>query len=130
MKKILRRGDFLLLFLFIASAALIAAAPLLHPAAEAGKVRITCRGEEYGIYPLDENRTVEVIREGHSNVVSIQDSTVHMESADCHNQVCVETGTISCTGETIVCLPNRVVVEILADGKGGDADDAVDAVVK
>lgn len=130
MSKTLRRGDFLLLFFFLAAAALIAAVPLLHPAAEAGKVRITCRGEEYGVYALNEDRTIEVVREGHSNVVSIQSGTVHMKSADCHNQVCVDTGVISRTGETIVCLPNRVVVEILADGKGGDADEAIDAVVQ
>lgn len=131
MKKILRRGDILLFIIFLAAAGLIAAAPLVRSGAGSpGRVRITCRGEEYGLYPLEEDRTIEVLREGHSNVISIRNGTVQMESADCHNQICVGTGVISRTGETIVCLPNRVVVEILADGKGGESDDSIDAVVK
>jgi hypothetical protein len=43
-----------------------------------------------------------------------------MDSASCKNQVCVDHGAISLKGDSIVCLPNRVVVEI--KGEGGEAD--------
>lgn len=128
--KTLRRGDLILFLFFLASAALIGAAPLARTSAPARRVRISCGGQEYGIYPLDTDQEIEIVRDGHTNIVSVENGTVHMDSADCRNQVCVDTGVISRTGETIVCLPNRVVVEILGDGKGGEDDDAIDAVVK
>ena len=43
-----------------------------------------------------------------------------MTDADCPDKLCVKTGRISKTGETIVCLPHRVVVEII----GAAADDS------
>ena len=128
--KILRKGDFVLLFLFLACAALVAFSPLAYASSEAKRVRITCRGEEFGVYPLEEDARITVSQEGHTNVIAIENHSVYMESADCHNQVCVDTGVIRRTGETIVCLPNRVVVEILGPQKGGEDDDAIDAVVK
>ena len=67
-----------------------------------------------------EDRTIEIDNEGHTNVIVIEDGTVRMESSSCKNQICVDHGRISLIGDSIVCLPNRVVVEI--EGKGGDAD--------
>ena len=127
-RKILRKGDFVLLFIFILAAALTAFLPLSRPASSSQLVRITCRGEDYGIFPLGEDREVDVTSGDHHNLVSIQDGTVHMESADCRNQVCVNTGTISRSGDLIVCLPNQVVVEII--GGEEDEDEVIDSVVK
>ena len=48
-----------------------------------------------------------------------------MTSSTCKNQVCVQTGTISHTKDSIACLPNRVIVEIKAgknNPEGGDVD--------
>jgi hypothetical protein len=53
-----------------------------------------------------------------------------MDYSDCKNQVCVNTGKISKAGETIVCLPNYVIVEIVSSKEGGEDDEAIDAVVK
>lgn len=46
------------------------------------------------------------------NTVKIENGEVFMKSADCKNQICVKTGKISKSGETIICLPNKVIVEI------------------
>ncbi len=47
-----------------------------------------------------------------TNKVVIKDGVVYMGDASCKNQVCVNTGKISKKGESIVCLPNKVIVEI------------------
>ena len=88
------------------------------------KVRISADSEVYGIYPLDEDREIEVTEDGHTNHITIKGGQVSMSYSTCLNQVCVNTGAISETKDAIVCLPNRVVVEIISsgDGKGGDAD--------
>ena len=46
-------------------------------------------------------------------ILVIFDGKADMESADCPNQICVHHSAISHTGETIVCLPNRVVIEVI-----------------
>ncbi len=57
---------------------------------------------------LSQNTTVEL----GSNTVEIKDGSVKMISADCKNQICVNHKKISKSGESIVCLPNKVIVEI------------------
>ena len=126
----LRKADFLLFFIFIAAAALIAAVPLVRSSDGAPRVRTIAQGELAGIYPLDSDNEIEIERDGHRNVVVIKDNTVHMDYSDCKNQVCVNTGKISKPGETIVCLPNYVIVEIVSSEEGGEDDEAIDAVVK
>ncbi|MFO8144775.1 MAG: NusG domain II-containing protein [Candidatus Syntrophosphaera sp.] len=60
-----------------------------------------------GVYPLNEDR---IIRIDSHNTVGIKDSKVMMLESDCPRQTCVRQGA----GDTlpIICLPNRVVVEI------------------
>ena len=91
------------------------------------KVRISLDGEIYGVYPLGEDREIDVTEDGHTNHITIKDGQVSMSYSTCRNQVCVNTGAISETKDAIVCLPNRVVMEIISSdsgsiGKGGDAD--------
>lgn len=91
------------------------------------KVKISTDGQAYGIYPLNEDCEIDVTEDGHTNHITIKDGQVSMSYSTCRNQVCVNTGAISETKDAIVCLPNRVVVEIISldsgsIGKGGDAD--------
>ncbi len=125
----LRKADFLLFFIFIA-AALISAVSYPRPAGGREMVRIVSYGEEYGTYPLEKDAEIEITHDGHKNIVIIRDGIVHMDYSNCKNQICVHTGEISKKGDTIVCLPNYVIVEIIGTGEGGEEDEAVDAVVK
>jgi len=75
---------------------------------------VTVAREEYGRYSLDRDRTVEIFREGHRNIVEISGGKVRMDSADCPEKLCVKQGWISREGETVVCLPHQVVVEVRA----------------
>ena len=84
-------------------------------------VRITAGGELYASYPLSEDRTVEISNDDHINKITIKDGTVSMVYSDCANQDCVLHSAISRTSESIVCLPNKVVVEIQGESSGFDA---------
>lgn len=68
----------------------------------------------------------ENIKIGNSNVLCIKDGKADMISADCPDQVCVHSKPISKAGETIICLPNKVVVEVL----GQSGEDMPDAIVR
>lgn len=93
-------------------------------------VRVLYGGELIGLYPLDRDEEIEILRKGHRNLVIIQNGTVRMEESDCKNQICVNTGTISLAGELIVCLPNQVIVEIVNSGEGGEENEGIDALVR
>ena len=119
----IKKADIVLLIIILAVG--IPLSVLSLTAGTAGdKVQISADGEVYGIYPLDMDREIEVTEDGHTNHITIKDGQVSMSYSTCLNQICVNTGAISETKDAIVCLPNRVVVEIISSGecKGGDAD--------
>lgn len=91
------------------------------------QVVISADGQTYGRYSLSEDRLIEVTTAEGENEVEIRDGSVRMAKASCRNQICVETGSISMAGESIICLPNRVIVEIRST-KG--QEDAYDAIVR
>lgn len=110
----------LILALLLAAAALC----LLTRPGETGRwAVVTVDGQEVGRYSLAEDRTV-TIGEADYNVLEISGGGAAVVEANCGDHTCVRTGTVSRTGETIVCLPHRLVVEIV----GGAAD--VDAVAR
>lgn len=57
---------------------------------------------------LNDNKVIDL----ESNLIKIANGKVYMESANCHNQICVKHKPISKENETIVCLPNKVLIEI------------------
>lgn len=75
-----------------------------------GKKVAVCLRESCSYYDLKSDTTIEI---GTANILTIEDGLVYMESADCPDQICVNTGKISLLNQTIICLPNRVVVEIV-----------------
>lgn len=79
------------------------------------KVVISVDGKEYGTYSLMENREITIRHDHHVNRVAIKDGRVSMASSDCAGDDCVRRGFISQTSQTIVCLPNKVLIEIQAD---------------
>ena len=62
----------------------------------------------------------EIDLDGH-NVIVLAGKTARMESADCHDQVCVRTGTLTREGQVAVCLPNRVILKIVGETSEIDA---------
>ncbi|MCD8190072.1 MAG: NusG domain II-containing protein [Clostridiales bacterium] len=90
-------------------------------------VTIRQDNEVIATLPLDEDATYAVQDEDGvtTNLVVIEDGAVHMEEADCPDQLCVKQGKIRYAGDSLICLPNRVVVEI-----SGEDEQALDAVAK
>ena len=73
---------------------------------------ITRGGTVFGTYSLAEDRTIEVKQDSHINKITIKNGHVSMSFSDCPGQDCIQQEAISHTGETIVCLPNRILLEI------------------
>lgn len=61
-------------------------------------------------------------KNGEKNVLEIQGNKVRMKKADCKDQICVRRGWISKSGESIVCLPHKVVIEIQSSDGSEDGN--------
>ncbi len=81
------------------------------------RVVITVDGKQYGIYNLKENNEIEISSKYGYNKLIIKNGEAFMEQADCNDHYCETMGKIKRNGESIICLPHKVVIEIEADSK-------------
>lgn len=78
-----------------------------------GIVVVTIAGEEYGQFPLDENIVEKIeLPDGSYNILAIKDGKADITEASCPDGICVRHRKISKTNQTIVCLPNKVIITI------------------
>ena len=106
----------------LAAALLLAMTFLQRPmtAVEEDTVIISVDGKEYARVPLSKPRTVTVTQEdGSVNVVEVSDHGAVMAHSTCDNQLCVKMGEVTVDNwefrpnqQFIICLPNRVSVEL------------------
>lgn len=119
-----RNARILLLLLALAGAG-CAAFLLLRPAGEGTVARITLDGavvEEIDLSAVTQGYTFTVEGPGgFSNTIQVEPGRIRVLEAGCPDQVCVHQGYISDGTVPIVCLPNRLVIEITG---GGDSLDA------
>lgn len=106
-----KRNDILLVAVVVAAA--VAALILwLCLRQDGGTVRISVDGKETAEYPLSQNREIAIDELGHNTLI-IKDGYAYISDADCPDQLCVKQGKISQSGQSIICLPHKLVVEII-----------------
>ena len=89
---------------------------------------VTVDGEERYRCSLFIEKEIEI---DDTNTLVIKDGAADMISADCPDQICVKHAPISNVGETIICLPNKVVVTIESlTGNEKPAQTEIDVIVK
>lgn len=76
---------------------------------ETQKIKLTGNTKIYEI-PIEQEH-------GEINIVEVNNETVKMREANCPDQLCVYYKPISKDGETIICLPHKLVLQI----KGGNS---------
>lgn len=86
-------------------------------------VTVTIDGKLFCEYPLEEDRTVEIKTETGFNLLVIRDGQAYIESANCPDGICADHKPISFDGESIICLPNKVVVTV--QSQNGNSPDII-----
>lgn len=76
-------------------------------------VTVSIDGEYVATYPLSKNAQYEL--NGGTNILVIEDGYAYIKSASCPDSLCVKQGKKSLSGQKIVCLPNKVMVEVFSD---------------
>ncbi len=73
---------------------------------------VTVDGVREAFLPLAKDDSIRIETEAGYNIVTVRDGEVFVIEADCRDQICVEHKKIKKTGETIVCLPHKLVVTV------------------
>lgn len=99
---------------------------------EGNQIQITLDGKIYGTYALSKDQTIEVKNGDFYNKVRIEDGKAYMKEANCPDGYCEEQGKISGHTQTIVCLPHKLVVEVLDNGEAdtSDSEEVPDTIAK
>lgn len=90
-------------------------------------VSVQVNGEEIKRIIFDKSvvgKTIPIETKYGYNLIEVGDNQVRVIEASCPDKIDVKQGYISGIGETIVCLPNRLIVEI----KGIDSVDGIDMI--
>lgn len=90
-------------------------------------IRITVDGKEFGTYSLSKDQVIHI---GDTNVCEIKDRKVTMIEATCPDHYCMKQKAVDEHGGSIICLPNKVVIEGKDSAEPSESDNSpkIDAV--
>ena len=126
MSKYVRKNDIILL-LCIAVLIFVSFGLRIYAMMNNGStIEITVDGKVYGRYALEQDQRIPVeIDDETKNIVVIADGEAYMAEASCPDKLCIHQGRIESRSQSIVCLPNRVIVTVV-DGEEPEIDSMTD----
>ena len=86
-----------------------------------GYVSVRIDGEQVMTLPLGEDIQLALGSGDQTNTLVIENGTARVAEAGCPDQICVRQGVIQYEGESIVCLPHRLIVTV-EGGQGNGVD--------
>lgn len=113
--KLMKKNDVILVAAFLALALAALGGVFAYSAltTKAPEAVVYLDGEEWGRYPLSKDAVVEICpKDGQYNILQIREGRADITEASCPDKICVRHRPVKMQGESLVCLPNRVVVEI------------------
>lgn len=130
-ERIFTKWDIIILLILILAGVFFSVWIFRPDSAPGNSLEIRQDGKILKSLPLNQN-TKETInsKNGGTNTFIIQDGSVTMIEADCGDHTCIQTGSIQKNGESIVCLPHRLVLQIVTSGEDdGNTSTKPDGVV-
>lgn|SRR5690554_5153942 len=113
--KLFKRNDIILIITILILSIFLFISMVIKQG-DGGVVVVKIGGKVHKEFSLLEDRTYTVdFEDGSYNTFDIKDGLVEMIEASCPDQICVNHSKIQKSGETIVCLPNQLVLEIVSD---------------
>lgn len=113
MKIKLKKGD--IIVIISAIILIIIVSILTFPKSSGSKVEISINGKSQ-FYPLNKDTTIET--DGvFKNTVIIKNRQVWISNANCPDKLCENTGKISKKGQSIICVPEKMIVKITGGGE-------------
>lgn len=76
-------------------------------------LKVTQNGKIVMTVPLNRDYEKTIQNGDESNTIVVKDGKASVSKANCTNQICVNSKAISEPGETIACLPHKLILEIV-----------------
>lgn len=106
----MKKSDYKLMAIVIGVAILLFGVASLKENSGQKLIEVKVNGVIRGIYSLSEDRKINV---NGTNCLVIKDGEADITDAKCPDKVCVKQKPISKVGESLVCLPNRVIITVV-----------------
>lgn len=94
----------------------------IFPPQKGQEVVVEVDGSPYQTYSLTENGRYRIETRWGYNILTIEDGMADITEADCPDEICVRERKISKEGETLVCLPHKLVVTVQGQGDLPETD--------
>ncbi len=111
-EKLVKKSD-IILFVVILAIGIIGLIYIISNKEKGALLRISVDGEVVEEFYLSEDREFKITTKQGINLVVVKKGVVDVVDADCPDKICVHHVPIDSVGETIICLPHKLVVEIV-----------------
>lgn len=114
--KLIKKRDMILAAAILMAAAVLFGLNWFSRREPAATAQVTVDGKV--VYTLDLSRDTELTvtgAGGGTNHLIVQNGEIWCSEASCPDKVCVHQGKKHLSSDTIVCLPNKMIVTIMGD---------------
>ncbi|CDZ74430.1 putative membrane protein [Peptoniphilus sp. ING2-D1G] len=110
----MKKGDYLVIILVIFSSFFIFAKIKNENNTKGDTVAVYVDSQRVAQYNLkvDDGKIIDINSKYGKNKIKIEEGKVKMVDSTCKDKVCMHMKAIDANNETIICLPNRLVVKI------------------
>lgn len=109
----IKKNDIIIFILILFIALLFFLYEFIFKSDEGAYVIVMQYDEQIGRYSLDRDGKYPIgDKDNAYNLLVIKDGSAYMEEADCPDKLCVKQKKIHLKGETIVCLPHELVIQV------------------
>ncbi len=115
----MKKRDFILIITVI-SISIILSLLLFFNTKKGNTAVIYVNGEKYCEADILKDSEINIFD---TNTAVIENGEIYMKSSTCPDKLCIRQGKISNNSKKIICLPNKVVIEVKAKSD-------IDAVVR
>lgn len=115
----IKKADIILMIAIILIGCVLILVMKLYSQNKEKQVVISVDGNIEKTFSINEDIVYNISSEKGENVLVIKDGQVYVEEADCRDGICKKKGKVEDIGESIVCLPHKVIISIeeISDGK-------------
>ncbi len=121
----MKKADFILIGAVAAVAAVLFLCLYVFNSGNGDFVQIEVDGVVTDTIPLSQDTVREIKTDNGTNTLVISEGSAVMTQADCPDGICADHKPINKTGESIICLPHKVIVTVMNDKSSDDEIDAV-----
>ncbi len=111
----MKKNDFILMGILLFTSILLFLGYHFYFRQSGDSVVVSVDNQTYAVLPLSKNTKLSIPgKDGGENTLQIKNKTARIIHADCPDKLCVHQKGIHKQGETLVCLPHKVIITVIS----------------